>query len=784
MKLDFETRRARLSVGEFAAFSLGPAPLREHPGGRWRMAVGTQWHRTLEARVTAEVAQQLEVEAQFEVPLEGILRAGDWTLHLSGRLDQVLIRSGETIFREVKSVHRTLPVDESELWTDYSGYFAQLAIYLRLAEWVEDWRTHQVRGELIFVDIDEGISQVVLLEKDDAASIVEARKAVLLEFLNARADARQRRQSMTFKPPFATLREGQGETRERLQFLAARHRLIFFEAPTGYGKTGTLLEYGLERLREGLFDRVLYLTGKSTGQLQVATQLAGMLGPEAGVRFLQMRNRSEHTIADLPADYFDRRAQAARWDEARLQPGNLFAGPTLDLAAIKQLGKAHRIEPYAITRALLPHADIWIGDYNYAFAPRIRQVFNEVPGFSAERTLLIADEAHNLASRVAESLSARVEAGDTHAVAAQLQIRGWPPKFVRAVQNLAAFLDTLHSAEALDEQQHFEGSALLRAIAEPIASSPLPWEELDPFSLDWLWDLPAFARALESSYLDFLSWAPQKGMWAYTCLDAGPEIAPVLREFGQCVLMSATLQPIGALRPRLGLQIEAGDEAGVELEASAPWREGAYRVAIDSRVDTRYQAREHSYPVTARTIALATEGQAAPIAVFFSSYAYARKIEQILERTEPFLRVASAPRRLDLTGQRTFIEEALLSAHAIFLILGTGFTEGIDLLGGRISRALVIGPALPEVNAITRAALAAKRHKGRDAAFREVFQIPAMTKINQALGRLVRGPGHRAAVLLHGKRFIEPSYQQLLAPAYRTTTILRSTAEVARWWES
>ncbi len=771
-----------MSVGEFAAFSLGPSGLRTHPGGRWRMEVGSQWHQTLQAQLETEILDQPDTEARFEVPIEGILRLDRWSLALSGRIDQVLIQPDTIIFREIKSIRQPLPTDEHALEEAFPSYFAQLATYLTLAGLVEAWRGQSIRGELVFVDIDEGISQTIPLEPDHASKLMEERKSRLNTFLSQRADARTQRRTLQFQTPFPELRPGQEETRQRLRYLAARHSLIFFEAPTGYGKTGTLLEYALERLREGLFDRVLYLTGKSTGQIQVARQLESMLGSTSGIRYLQMRNRAEHVIAELPADYFARRAQAARWEEARIDPAALFQGPSVDLEAIKRIGRTSGVEPYSITKALLPYADVWIGDYNYAFAPRIRQTFGEIPGFAPERSLLVIDEAHNLSDRVADSLSSRLDAADAHAVAAQLQLQSWPPRFVRAVQNLAAFLDTLRPAECLTEASRYEGAGLIREIAQAIQSTPLPWEEIDAFALDWLWELPTFAHSLDQADLAYLSWVPKPGIWAHTCLDAGPEIAPVLRSFAQTVLMSATLYPVEALRPRLGLRKEAGDPEGAELEALAPWREGAYRVAIDARVDTRYQVRDRSYPTTARTISQAAIGQTEPVAVFFSSYAYAGKIADYLTAIDPFLRVAIAPRRLDLAAQTRFIEEALISAHVIFLVLGTGFTEGIDLLGGRIQRALVIGPALPEVNAVTRAGLVARERHGRNHAFREVFQIPAMTKINQALGRLVRGPGQRAEVLLHGVRFTEESYQNLLPPAYQTSTILRSESEVLDWW--
>ena len=117
----------------------------------------------------------------------------------------------------------------------------------------------------------------------------------------------------------------------------------------------------------------------------------------------------------------------------------------------------------------------------------------------------------------------------------------------------------------------------------------------------------------------------------------------------------------------------------------------------------------------------------------------------------------------------------------LFLVLGTGYTEGIDLLGGRVNHAMVVGPALPEVNAVQRAKLAHCGAKSRDAAFRLVYQVPGMQKVNQALGRLVRAPGQRARVLLHCRRFADPSYAALLAPEYRRGWTVAEDAEFTRW---
>ncbi|HEY9155895.1 MAG TPA: helicase C-terminal domain-containing protein, partial [Opitutaceae bacterium] len=169
------------------------------------------------------------------------------------------------------------------------------------------------------------------------------------------------------------------------------------------------------------------------------------------------------------------------------------------------------------------------------------------------------------------------------------------------------------------------------------------------------------------------------------------------------------------------------------------------------------------------------------VAVFFSSYQYADAIVRQLAERGSTLRVNLQPRLSDLNEQRAWIEESLLLSDAIFLVLGSSFAEGIDVLGGRIESAMVVGPALPEVNPVQRARAAALESSSRDAAFHRVYRVPGLQKVNQALGRLVRAPGQHARVLLHCRRFAEPAYASLLAPEYQFGEEIDNDLALANW---
>jgi len=928
MQFDLDQRTASLSVGEFADFSLGPLEAVGGPQGLWRAQLGTQWHRQLRERIVAEHAG-----AEFEIAIDGRVFHRGWTLTLTGRIDQLVPAAGRLTLREIKTVTRPLPADETELRAEYPGYFVQLATYValrRIAAGLPIDRQLGTRNpkpetqvqpalsaELVFVEVGSGLTQtIVLTAADDALFRIQLERVV--EFLNLRQRARERLRHLRFRPPFAEFRPGQEHALTSLQTVIGRQQsAILLEAPTGFGKTGVLLEAALTHLRAGHFERVLYLTGKATGQLQVVHTLQAMTSPQAecnpladkaepadchllddkpvatadGNPKLETRNakpgtrnsesktqnpepetqpstpvaawvvrpKSEHcvnpTFHCVRATCTFLADMAARWPRSGLARFYLNENEPRDLASLRTAGREALICPYEITRTALGFNDVWIGDYNYVFAPANRGLFFEQPGFDPARSLLIIDEAHNLPARVADAYSHSFSASAADTVRAALYRTRSLARLVEAWDHWTHFLHHLTHRDALALADEDDARDLLEQVARLVATTPLDYAVLGPEASEGLWQVPALVDQLENNAaLTRHWWCPRPGELAVTCLDAAPAIGAALHEFGGVVLASATFGPEGeyaaslglddppalALAPepppaeptgRLGkltqrdtrrlfkqltsgaelLKVEEARAAAVTcLRAGTPWRDHAYDVAYDLRVDTTFQHRARHYATTAATIvalqaaamrssrgheaellsppasSLTSAATFSPgaIAVFFPSYAYAEAILHELEAQGAPLRVALQQRLADLAAQAAWVEAALAQADALFLVLGSSFAESIDVLGGRVTRAMVVGPALPEVNAVQRARMAALAPLGREGAFRRVYQIPGMQKVNQALGRLVRAPGQHAKVLLHCRRFAESSYAELLDPDYRHGPQLTTDAELAAWFDT
>jgi len=821
VEFSLDQRTAALGVGEFAGFVVGPHDSNGGAQGIWRAQLGTHWHQQLRAQVADVPA------AQFEVVINGQVFHRGWVITLSGRIDQILPGDKGPVLREIKTVTRALPVDEAELRADYPEYFAQLATYLALRAIADP--ASKPRGELVFVEVDSGLAQTVEFSPADEA-VFRVQLERVAEFLDLRLRARERLQTLQFSPAFTELRPGQETVQAELTAALRTRPVIFLEAPTGFGKTGVTLECALQQLRAGRFERLLYLTSKATGQIQVAETLARMTAlPDghAGVMAWQIRNKREHCIhttyhcsRDVCPHLVD---LEKKWPRSGLSRFYLFENEARDIETLRAAGRAASVCPYEITRAALAFNDAWIGDYNYVFSPASRGIFYDQPGFDPARTLLVIDEAHNLPSRVADVYTHRFSSMEAAAVAEALHRTRAPAKLTQAWDHWTHFLNQRPVADSLALDDEDDARHLLKIVAELVSTTPLDTEALEPDIVEQLWQFPSFADELASVNVPRLWWSPQPGELVATCLDAAAAIGPTLRSFGAVVLASATLTPTDTFATACGLDVPSTPDAeppastperlgrlgkretrklytqltsGAELlkveeaganaapflvRAHAPWRDHAYDVAVDLRIDTTYQQRAHHYITTAYTVEKLHAAATGAVAVFFPSYRYAESIQQALRESGSLLRVALQPRLSDLAAQSAWVEESLMRADAAFLVLGSSFAEGIDLLGGRVSHAMVVGPALPEVNPVQKARLAEVARLGRDEAFRRVYQAPGIQKVNQALGRLVRAPGHHAKVLLHCRRFAEPSYARLLAAEYQKGAHVATDWELAVW---
>ena len=530
-------------------------------------------------------------------------------------------------------------------------------------------------------------------------------------------------------------------------------------------------------MKKGFYERLIYLTSKSTGQIQTLKQLnkTGIL------RNIQMRNRNELSIIsdshqctlDTKCDEsFNKRVQVSGLD-----PELLFENSHFSTDNAKEKGIELGLCPYALTKWALQFAEIWIGDTNYLFSPNSRNVFWDTYGFNPKKTLVIIDEAHNLPDRTADALSFELLSDSwEYCIENTLNAEGKIPLYKIGLEILS-FLKKLKEKEILSETNTYLLLDLLEDFSSELKETHIDSDSINRNNINKLYEIPQIIEKLKNDKENYLLWIPTNGHLSISCLDPSAWIANCLKPFASSIHMSATLEPFDFYQEKIGLE-----KSDLSLaKGFAPWRAKAYTVAIDQRIDTRYKEREKHYLTTAETIQKVFLISKKPIVVFFPSYQYAQDVETYLNEIDPLLPVIIQEKRVSLNEQKDFIEESVSKHCILFLILGSSFTEGIDTLGGKIESAIVVSPALPQINLLSETKMNQTMEINSVNAFQKTYIIPAFQKIHQALGRLARAPGQKAKILLHCKRFSSPQYKILLAEEYQTNTIIRNKNELEIW---
>ena len=775
MHIDPVNRSLQISVGELSRFQ--NTSYESFDGTQpWRAELGRKWHE----KIQADTGEKFP-NSKFEVSIKETLYYKNWTFQIQGRIDQIIDNGNGTLeINEIKTVRYPIPEDSRILKEKYAHYFTQCAIYFHLLKQNSDYADIPFIASLTFIDIETGLAQTIEIDNDDKATVHQQLDA-LLPFLNDRSNALTRLQSIQTKAPFSELREGQSDLIQALEKATLQCPHILVQAPTGFGKTGIVLHHAINHMKSGFFERLIYLTAKSTGQLQTLKQL-NTLG---ALRYVQMRNREELRIdssnhrctGDTQCDV----QFSLRLKQIGLGPENVFKGNTFTIEAIKSIGAELGLCPYALSKWSLPYAEIWVGDSNYVFNPSSRNVFFDTHGFNPKKTLLIIDEAHNLPSRTADALSIQLSAHSWEALQ-ESTLENYASNCLKAIgRDILKFLKTLKSKSILNSTQTYTLQDLLEDFSQELSENPVYHNDIPQKDLSLIYSIIKARDILTHQTENFIIWSPQEQTLKLNCLDPSEWIADCLEPFASTIQMSATLDPIDNHLKLIGL---SNLESTIAI-GHAPWRSKAYSVAIDVRVDTRYKSRSHYYETTAQTIAtLYNETSNQAVAIFFPSYHYAETIKTYIETIDYSLPICLQEKNLSLQEQKDFIENSIENRAILFLVLGSAFAEGIDTLGGQIETAMVISPALPEVNPLNQMKLQYEKQSDPSTAFQKTYIIPAFQKIHQALGRLVRAPGHSAKILLHGKRFLQPEYREILADEYQTETVIRKYSELSDWLQT
>lgn len=609
--------------------------------------------------------------------------------------------------------------------------------------------------------------------------------------------SRRRKSAAQFQFPFPEPRQGQPELVDTIEQNLGKHGKLMVQAPTGLGKTAAVT---FPVLREAMSrgQKTIYVTPKNS-QHAVAEDAAKRLQANgAKVKSLTLHAKGKMCFkeevlcnpeyCEYARDYYTKVAEHNLGEK-------LSKKKNLGAKTFAKFGKQFEVCPFELQMEAVSKADLVICDYNYVFSPR--NITGKLTYNGHGKTTppnLIVDEAHNLPPRANEYFSGKLSATEldslvqraTHlpaemlesleglAIAARLRIRssvneGMENRAGKVEVNQGDFLDLFQRSQELLGQY---------------LNSGVEMQKNDPV-LAVCNSISDFAQSLLNKSDEFFcTYTPDGPALKITCCDASLWLRECYGQFSNTVAFSATIKPFDYYSKILGMEGEGLKTA----EFESPFPKQNRKLLIIPQVSTRLKDRADNYGKIKTAIERIVNLRHGNYFVFFPSFDFLYKVKEKLELPEFEILCQSREMRREQIDE--FLER-LRGQNKPTLILavqGGVFAEGVDYPGEMLIGALIVGPALPTFDferELLREYYEGKYGNGFDYA----YTYPAMAKVIQSAGRVIRSSFDRGLIVLMDRRFMHENYLRSMPADWLPTDVkdLVSTqilSDIEGFWKS
>jgi len=723
-----------------------------------------------------------------ELPVEHVVEAEEFTLQIRGRIDGLLITAEPVLLEEIKTVPGTWDHEADPL------HWAQAKFYGFI--YAQEQALPELAIQLVYLELETG----KVTEFRQTFSFAElsdffgATTAIYVDWLRERHQwCRARDESIRAVAfPFPEYRPGQRDLAVAAYRVLANGGRLFLAAPTGIGKTISVLFPAVKALGEGKLQRIFYLTARTVGRAIAEKACSDLRRAGLKLRAVTLTAKEKVCVRNgHPCDPLTCPLALGYYDRVKPAIREALEREEINRSTLEAVSQKHQVCPFELSLDVSLWADAVICDYNYVFDPQVylRRHFAEDGG---EYGFLV-DEAPNLVVRAREMLSADLDGRELLDV--QRAIKQAVPRCAKALARLNAAMRKLGNPNE-SGQESFEASdpkvelnlfpvqaALVRAGESGVNTSrefPESLTELVETALDeaetWLvknqpaqfrdtllalyFRLCSFRRTTElydEQYATIIKNAPAVQVRLF-CLNPAQLLRQALARGKAAIFFSATLTPMDYYRTLLG-----GTTDDPVLQLASPFPSENLAVLIQDRIPTHFKGRAESLDDVVAAIETLIQGRRGNYLVYFPSYQYLNTVLQEFQICYP-----SVPVRVQRPGMTEPERDAFLSAFSVehgetlagFAVLGGIFGEGIDLVGERLIGAVIVGVGLPQL-CVERDLIRDYFQRQNAAGFDFDYTFPGMNRVLQAIGRVIRSETDRGVVLLIDARFNELRYRRL-----------------------
>jgi DNA excision repair protein ERCC-2 len=730
-------------------------------------------------RIHQKIQQSRPENYTAEVTVSHQLETEMFELIIGGRIDGIYHNDDGVLIEEIKTTSRSLDDVKTRQNPIHWGQVKTYAlIYAR------EHHLTAINTQLTYYQVDSG--EIQSFKKHFTLIELEAFFQELIDgYLQWAATIvhweLQRNASIhILEFPFADYRPGQREMAVGVYRTIKNDGQQLIQAATGIGKTMAAIFPAVKALGEGLTTKIFYLTARTTGRFAAEYALDELRAAGLKLKSITITAKDKTCFKPDSACHPDE-CEFARghYDRVNGALNDIFGRDAFTRSAVEQVARDHRVCPFEFALELSLWADCVICDYNYAFDPRVylRRFFLEENG---EYTFLI-DEAHNLVDRSREMFSAAIYKQPLLDVRRALG-RELPQLFKSLGKINSWMIKTRKICEASGTPQHTQEAPedlfpLLRGFlrtAERWLTRNIKTrfrEEL----LDLFFAISGFIRVAEhydDSYVTCYEKIKNDVKIKLFCIDPSIQLGSALTRCKAAVFFSATMTPADYFKKILGCDPKAS-----AINIPSPFPLQNLRLLIDDRISTLYRHRANTKKQVAQAIRSLVSQKTGNYLVFFPSYEYMMMVAEVFQSASPQGEVIIQAPSMSEPEREAFLNRFDMENHRSligFAVMGGIFGEGIDLVGDRLSGAVVVGVGLPGISLereLIRDYFAAHHNAG----FEFAYQYPGINRVMQAAGRVIRTETDRGVVLLIDQRYGTHRYRSLLPGQWEPIRVKQSS---------
>lgn len=719
-----------------------------------------------------------------EVRLKHPVEFNNFLFELEGRADGIIVENDEVIIDEIKSTI----LSKDELINDEKiHHWAQAKIYAYLIFYDNDVieklaiankllsKKIKIRLTYIHRGNSECSQFIKVFTLDELNDFLFSLLKKYLDFALYRWNHLNKRKSTLKKLefPYGSYRTGQRELAVSVYRAIKNENRLFASAPTGIGKTISSLFPSLKALGEGLADRIYYLSAKNVTQKVAIDTSIDLIDNGLNINALNITAKERICFMEecncnkdyckYANGYFDRLNDAM----LDILKNNLL----FDRKTIEKYSEKHEVCPFEFSLDLSMLSDLVICDYNYVFDPRVSLKRNK--DSDKKNTIFLVDEAHNLVERSRDMFSADLNKDDILNVRRKFKDNKSLYKELGKINTDMLELKKLidHDGELVIEElpaKFYKNIATFLDKAERWLGKNHSKEHYkDMLELYFL--INAFSRILrivDSSYRIYINRSSNNLYLKLFCIDPSALLKDITGINKSTIYFSATLHPINYYKYILG---SSEEDCMLKLESqfdSKNLKKSIYPIS------TKYKDRKYTILDLVESVSKEILNSTGNTLIFFPSFQY---MNMFLDHFEY---EAESFEDCDFCVQEPSMGEEkkalFLNAFEVeskyktvgFSVLGGLFSEGIDLRGDMLKKAIIVGVGIPKLS-FERDLIMDYYNSISNNGYDYAYCFPGFNKILQAAGRVIRTENDTGDVVLIDTRFLSYTYQRLLPDDYK-----------------